>query len=126
MRVNLAIFVLGLLVVPAAAQAQDMRLDTFLQKAERLERRGALALFSSDLGLLKEEVQASARIYRQRIGADHDAGRAPHSCPPEEGSASLNSNDILEHFRSYPASRRQSVTVRTAFFDMMARRYPCD
>ncbi|KLE31220.1 hypothetical protein AAW01_13185 [Aurantiacibacter gangjinensis] len=114
------------LSIPATASAQDMRLDEFLEKAERLERRGPLALLSSDFGLLKDEVEASAALYRNRIASDRAAGRTPHSCPPEQGSARLSSDDVLSHLRSYPASRRPSITIRRAFFDMMAQRYPCN
>lgn len=126
MRAILMGMALAPAMVPWPAQAQDMRLDTFLEKAERLERRGPLALLSSDLGLLEDEVKASAALYRDRVRSDREAGRAPHSCPPESGSARLGSNELLAHFRSYPAARRPAITVRSAFFDMMARRFPCD
>ena len=120
-----ALFFLASISLPAAAQAQDMRLDTFLEKADRLEKRGPLALFSDDLDILKSEVEASARQYRARIAADREAGRSPHSCPPERGGAKLGSDELLRHFRSYPASRRTSLTVRQGFFDLMASRFPC-
>ncbi len=128
MRKWFAAALIPAMLAPAAAHAQDMRLDTFLEKAERLERRGPLALFSSDIGLLKGEVEASGELYRQRIAADRAAGRAAHSCPPPRGSdgAALNSDDLLAHFRSYPASRRSAISVRQAFFDMMQRRFPCN
>lgn len=126
MRVAFFVGLAGVAILSSPVQAQDMRLDTFLEKAERLERRGPLALVSSDFGLLKGEVEAASSLYRERLVADRAGGRAPHSCPPERGSARLGSDDLLAHFRSYPASRRPSITVRRAFFDMMAQRFPCD
>ncbi len=103
-----------------------MRLDIFREKAARLERRSAQALVSSDFGLLKGEVEAASELYRERIDADRAAGRAPHSCLPERGGVRLGLDDLLAHFRSYPAARRPSISVSRAFFDMMARRFPCD
>lgn len=118
-----------LLAIFATAQAHaapgDMSVATFLEKADRLESRGPLALLSSDFGVVKREIEASADAYKTRIDSDKDAGRAPHSCPPEAGG-SLNSDELLAHFRSYPVAARSRTTVRRGFFDMMARRYPCD
>lgn len=115
---------MAVLALPMAAQAQGlMTLDTFLEKADRLEARGPLALFSSDFRLLKGEVDEAFDAYKERLHADREAGRTPHSCPP--AGDSVNSDQLLEHFRSYPESRRPNVTVRTAIRDMMARRYPC-
>lgn len=125
MRLWVVVSILSAAALPSLAQAQDMRLDIFLDKADRLESRGPLALFSSDLGLLEDEVKASAAIYRQRVESDRDAGRPPHSCPPAEGGVRLGSDELLAHFREYPAPRRPAITVRRAFFDMMARKFPC-
>lgn len=112
------------LALPVVAHAQGrMTLDTFLEKAERLERRGMLALFSSDFGLLKGEVDDAFDEYKGELAADREAGRTPHSCPPSGDS--VTSDQLLEHFRSYQESRRPSITVRAAIRDMMARRYPC-
>lgn len=108
---------------PAAAAPGDMTLATFLAKADKLKSRGALALFSSDLKVLKREVTGSAELYRKQLTADKNAGREPHSCPPAKGS--MNSDELLAHFRSYPEAQRARLTVRTGFFDLMKRRYPC-
>ena len=102
-----------------------MSVATFLAKAEALEKRGIAAMFARDFKVLKGEVESSAERYRQRIESDRTAGRKPHSCPPAKGSAKLGSDELLAHFRTYPVPRRSSVTVRSAFFDMMAKRFPC-
>ena len=115
--------VLFALSSPALAAPGDMSVGAFLAKAEALKKKGPLALMSRDVGLLKGEVQASGQSYRERIKADKAAGRKPHSCPPEK--ASMNSDDLLAHLRSYPAASRKSVSMNQAFSDLMKTRYPC-
>lgn len=111
------------LAAPAQAAPGDMDIATFLTKSEALKRRGVFALGSRDIAVLRGEVTAAGQAYRARIRADRDAGRPPHSCPPER--ANLNAEDFLAHLRGYPAATRPRVTVRAAFADLMARRYPC-
>ena len=101
-----------------------MSVATFLEKAEKLEKRGVAAMLSSDFNLLKREVEGAGNAYSARHKADEAAGRPPHSCPPQ-GKLSLNSKDLMAHFRSYPAARRGSTTIKTAFADLMKKRYPC-
>lgn len=100
-------------------------MSEFLTKTEALQARGALALLSSDLGVLREEVTASSSSYRARLAADRAAGRSAQSCPPPEGSASIKSDELVRHMRTYPRERRTALTVREAIWDLMLRRYPC-
>ncbi|ABC64293.1 hypothetical protein [Erythrobacter litoralis] len=109
---------------PAAAAPGDMDVQTFLAKAEKLEKKGALALLSSDLKVLKREAEGAAKTYRTRIVADQEAGRQPHSCPPK-GKQAMTSDELLGHLRSYPAAKRPSVSMKTAFADLMQKRFPC-
>lgn len=126
---RLSVSMLGALALglsaSAAAAPGDMSVANFLTLAESLQERGALALLSSDLRELRAEVSGSSTLYRARLAADRAAGRTPHSCPPPEGSASINSDELTTHMRSYPAARRTTLTVREALFDLMRRRYPC-
>lgn len=121
------IFALGLLVVAAplsGVQAQMMTVSDFLAKADALQKRGAMAIFSSDIGKLKNEVEGSAKQLRaERLGA-RKAGRAPAFCPPEQGKASLNSNELLAHFRSIPPAQR-SISVKAGVAGLMRKKYPC-
>lgn len=115
---------LSLALVPVAG-LHAMPLNTFLEKATRLESRGPLALLSSDLGLLKTEIQNSApRLRNERLAAER-AGRRPAFCPPAQGGASLNSSEILQHFRSIPPAQRANMQVIDGMRSLMARKYPC-
>ena len=111
------------LAAPAAARDGDMPLPEFLEKASRLEARGPLALFSSDLKLLEREVKGSASDYRAQLESDAKAGRRPDACPPK--GMAISSDDLLAHFRSIPASRRQRMTVADGFRHFIRTRHPC-
>lgn len=109
---------------PAAAAPGDMDAQTFLTKAEKLQKKGAFALLSGDMKVLRREAEGAAKTYRARIVADRKAGRTPHSCPPQ-GKQSMGSDELLGHLRGYPASRRSSISMKVAFADLMKKRYPC-
>jgi hypothetical protein len=114
---------LACVAIPAASAPGDMKISTFLTKADALKAKGVLALASSDIGLLKAEGKAAGDAYRARIKSDKAKNLPPHSCPPAK--ASINSDDLLAHFRSYNMIQRQQVSVRTGFVDMMLKRFPC-
>lgn len=118
-----ACFVLAGLAVPAVAGSGDMNVATFLAKADALKARGMGALGSPDIKILYGEAKAAGKTYRETIAADKKAGRTPHSCPPK--TASLNSEQLLAHLRTYPAAVRPKTTITTAMFDAMKKRYPC-
>ena len=112
-----------LICSPAISAAGDMKVDTFLAKADALKAKGMLALASSDIGVLKAEGKAAGEAYRARIKSDKAKKLPPHSCPPAK--AALKSDDLLAHFRTYSAAQRKQISVNAAFADMMKKRYPC-
>jgi hypothetical protein len=117
-----AIVAMLTLAAPAFAAAGDMSVATFLAKADALEKKGAMALFSSDLKLLKAEGQAAGKAYRVRLDRERAAGN-PSSCPPK--GSKVNSDQLLAHLRSYPAAQRPQISMKTAFADMFIKKYPC-
>lgn len=114
---------LAVALLPAAAQA--MTVATFLSKADTLKSRGLLAIGSPDIKLLQDEMKQVSTAYRDRLVADRTAGRPPHSCPPPKGKAKLNSDELLAYLRTIPAAQRETMSMQTAFFALMAQRYPC-
>lgn len=114
--------ILFVALMPAAAFAQSMPVSTFIKKADALEKKGALALFSGDIGKLKKEIGNSAKQVRAEQVAAVKAGKKPATCLPEK--ASVNSKELLEHFRAIPPARR-NITVKAAFVDLMRKKYPC-
>jgi hypothetical protein len=105
------------------ALAQNMSVSTFLEKADALKAKGMMAMLSSDIGLLKKEVQTAALSYRAERKAAEAAGRKPEVCPPEKGS--LNSDELTASFRSIPAEARPRTTIKQAWIAYMKSKYPC-
>lgn len=113
-----------LLVAPLLlAAGGDMSVSAFNAKASGLRSKGAMAMFSRDFGLLKNEFGAAAKSYRAMVMADKKAGRPAHSCPPK--NISLSAGDIMTRFAAIPVAQQRALTVRRAFADWMKERYPC-
>jgi hypothetical protein len=112
-----------LLTAPlSAAHAQSMTAGQFLAKAETLQKKGMMAMFSSDLGLLKKEIQASGKILRARQQSEVKAGRRPAYCLPDK--APLNSDELLAHLRRIPAAQR-GMSFQAAFEAFVKKKFPC-
>ena len=122
MRHAASVAVLALLLPVTAATAQTMPVSQFLAKAEALQKKGAMALFSSDIGVLKKEIQNSGKQLRAEQNAAVKAGRKPATCMPAK--ATMNSNELLAHFKSIPPQQRD-MPVKAAFASLMRKKYPC-
>ena len=118
-------FPLLLLAVPAAAVAQSMPVATFIAKADALQRKGPLALFSSDLKLLTHQIKADFAGLRTERRAAEAAGTTTAFCPPAAG-AKLTDKDILSAMQAVPTERRGTTSTREALKTFLARRYPCN
>ncbi len=112
----------SLAILPLGA-AQAMDVATFLVKADALEKKGMLALMSSDYKLLTREIQTQGASLRAERLAAQKAGRKPAYCPPAKQS--LTTREVLTAFRSIPAAQRPRVQVKDALRALMARKYPC-
>jgi hypothetical protein len=106
-------------ILPAAAHT--MTVADFLGKADALQAKGMMAMFSSDIGLLKAEIKNASVAYR----ADVTAGKPPRSCPPAIGTVKTSSDELLAAFRTVPPAERTRLSVRAAFANYMAKRFPC-
>lgn len=122
MRTILAVMAGAVLVLPASAQA--MSVAEFLAKANALKAKGFLAIGSSDIKLLRTEVERASDAYRSDLASAKAAGRAPHSCPPPKGKAKIGSKELMAEFEAIPAAKR-NISVKTAFYAMMKKRFPC-
>lgn len=112
----------ALLVLPVAAQA--MTVDEFLAKAAALKAKGMAAMMSPDLGLLRTEVRTAGESYRAEIETAKAAGKAPRACPPPKGQTKIDSDTLISSFQTIPAAKR-TMSVKTAFYGFMDKRYPC-
>ena len=111
------------MIFTVPAFAQNMPVSTFLEKVDALKAQGVAAMFSSDLGLLKTEVQTAALSYRKERSAAEAAGRKPEVCLPEK--ARLDDDELISSFRTIPARQRPRTTVKQAWVSFMKQKYPC-
>ncbi len=112
----------ALAIVPLGA-AQAMDVATFLVKADALEKKGMLALMSSDYKLLMREIRTQGEALRAERLAAEKAGRKPAYCPPAKQS--LTAKEVLTAFRTIPVAQRSRIQVKDALRALMARKYPC-
>ena len=112
-----------LLLAGAPAAAQTMPVSEFLARAEVLQKKGAMALFSKDIGVLKGEITNSGKQLRAEQVAAEKAGRKPATCLPAK-KANINSDELLAHFRSIPPAQR-NMSVKAGFAGLMRKKFPC-
>lgn len=110
------------LSAPALAAPGDMNVGLFLAKADALRAKGAMAMFSDDIEVLKGEGKAAAEAYKARLTKERAAGR-PSSCPPQ--GTGLDSGELLGFLRSYPANVRPRVSMKQAMAEFFIKKYPC-
>ena len=118
------LFAAAALLVLIAGPAQAMSVAEFLAKAHALKAKGPLAILSPDLPVLKKEMQDIGAGYRADILAARAAGRTPHSCPPPRDQVKMDSSQLLAELERIPPAQR-GMSMRTAFYAIMKRRYPC-
>lgn len=104
--------------------AGAMPVSVFLAKADALQKKGPMALFSGDIKVLKGEMGSASAALRAERAAAKATGRPQAYCPPE-GSTSLNSNELLAAFRQIPPAQRARMEVKDGLRNLLARKYPC-
>ena len=111
-----------LLVALPLDAAAAMPVSTFLTKSEALMKKGPMAVFSSDLGVLKKEMQRSGGQIRAEQAAVVKAGGKPAYCLPAK--ASMTPNELLNHLRAIPAGQR-GMPFKAAYKSFLVGKYPC-
>ena len=116
---------IGLASISEAAVAQHMNADTFYQRAIKLKKKGALAMFSAgEVKALLREVKASGNLVKQtRIAAEKAGGKVRY-CPPK-GAKRMGSDEYLKELGAMPVAVRKSIDLAEATTRMMEKRFPC-
>ncbi len=114
----------ALLAAAPLASAMAMPVSTFLAKADSLQRKGPMALFSSDLKLLTRQIKADSAQLRAANQAASAAGRPKAYCTPGAG-VKMSNKDVLVAMREVPAAQRSTTTTRDALRAYFAKRFPC-
>ena len=115
---------IGVVALAVSTTAAAMPVSTFLAKADSLQRKGALAIFSGDLKLLMNQIKADAASLRADNKAAEAAGRRKAYCTPE-GGVKLSNRDIIDAMNAVPPQQRAATDTRTALRAYFARRFPC-
>jgi len=106
-------------LVPALALA--MTTGEFVAKADKLKAQGMMAMMSSDIGLLRDEMKTVGLAWRGDVDAARAKGRTDLGCPPPKGQTKVDPEELVNAFRAMPAA----TPVKTAFYRHMANRFPC-
>lgn len=117
------LFGLALVAAPLTA-AHAMPVSTFLAKADALQKKGAMAVFSGDLKLLMNQIKRDAAELRAENKAAEAAGRTKAYCTPA-GGVKLTNRDILQAMNEVPPAQRQTMQTKGALRSYFARRWPC-
>ena len=98
-----------------------------IAKSDALEKKGMLAIFSSDVGEIKAEAKRDIDAFAVTLQTAHKAHRPLPACPPEDASGwkfTFNSEEVLKYYRSIPPQRRGMSSVE-GFAEFMRIKYPC-
>ena len=113
----------AVLTAAVSTGAAAMPVDAFLAKADALQAKGMMAMFSGDLKVLTAVIQSDAAALRTEREAATAARRTPSYCPP--GPIKLGSNEIFQAMRAVPAADRPHTDTRDVLRSYLSRRFPC-
>jgi len=125
MLLRSVVLALALAVVPGAASAQSMNAEAFHQRAMKLQKKGAMAIFSrGEIKALTTEAQAAAKRAREQRLAAARAGQKPRYCPPE-GPQRMHSDEFMKRLGAIPARERARIDMTEATIRILAAKFPC-
>ena len=109
----------------SAAIAQTMNAETFHQRASKLQKKGAMAIFSrGEIKALMKEGQAAGTRARERRLAAVKAGEKPRYCPPE-GPGKMDSDEFMKRLAMIPAAERARIDMTEATTRILITKFPC-
>ena len=107
----------------SAPATAAMDVDTFLAKVAALKARGPLALFSSDLGLLKRESASAVAQIEAEQRARRAAGRPLLFCAGKDEQR-MGADEMIAGLSAIPVAQRR-VPLKDGFVRVIAARHPC-
>lgn len=109
----------------SAAIAQTMNAEIFHQRASKLQKKGAMAIFSrGEIKALMNEGQAAGKRARERRLAAVKAGEKPRYCPPE-GPGRMGSDEFMKRLAMIPPAERARIDMTEATTRILATKFPC-
>ena len=102
-----------------------MNADDFYQRALKLKKKGAMAMFSAgEVKALVREVKAAGNIVKQTRLAIEASGKKGRYCPPK-GAKRMSNEEFLNGLGAIPAKTRRSIDMTEATTLLMEKRFPC-
>jgi hypothetical protein len=114
----------GAMLALAPVAATAMPVSTFLTKADKLQSKGPLAMFSGDLRLLMGQIKTDAGELRAENKAAEAAGRPKAYCTAP-GGVRMSNRDILSAMNAVPPAQRARTSTKDALRAYFARGFPC-
>jgi hypothetical protein len=115
---------LAVAALPTASVAQTMNAEVFHQRATKLQKKGAMAIFArGEIKALMNEGQAAAKRAREQRLATLKAGGKPRSCPPE--GSKMGSDEFMKRLADIPAAERAKIDMTEATIRILAGKFPC-
>jgi hypothetical protein len=114
----------GAMLALAPVAATAMPVSTFLAKADKVQKKGPLAMFSGDLKLLMGQVKTDAAELRAENKAAAAAGKPKAYCTAP-GGVKMSNRDILSAMQAVPPAQRARTSTKDALRAYFARRFPC-
>lgn len=115
----------SLISVPALTSAQNMNAEEFHKRASALQKKGALAIFSSgEIKTLMNEGKAAGDAAKAKRLAAKEAGRPQRYCPPATPT-SMDSNEFMKRLSAIPAADRQRINMTEATTRILSAKFPC-
>ncbi|MEO5578242.1 MAG: hypothetical protein ABIR25_04215 [Sphingomicrobium sp.] len=101
-----------------------MSAETFFQKAQALQRKGMMAMFSSDVRKLMKEAKAAGETARAQRLATLKAKEKPRYCPPA-GSQRMSSDEFMQRLGAMPRTERLKIDMTEAMIRIQVAKFPC-
>lgn len=109
----------------APARAQQMNADEFYQRALKLKKKGAMAMFAAgEIKALVKEIKAAGNTVKQTRLAIERSGKRGRYCPPK-GAKRLGNEEFLNGLGAIPERVRRSIDMTEATTRILERRFPC-
>ncbi|MCY7339306.1 MAG: hypothetical protein LH465_05060 [Sphingomonas bacterium] len=114
-----------LLALPVAASAQSMNAESFHRRAEALQKKGPLAVFSGgEIKALMGEAKAAGQKSGANRAAALKAGQKPRYCPPPP-PVRMGNTEFMAGLSAIAPPDRARIDMTEAMTRIMMRKYPC-
>jgi hypothetical protein len=117
----------GAMILFAAAPATGavMGAEEFYQRAMKLKRKGALAVFSAgEINRLVKEVKFAGETVRRTRLAAEASGKHGRYCPPESKKP-MDTDEYLKGLGQIPAAERTKIDLIEATTRILEKKFPC-